>query len=31
LASSLPSGTYFYNLLDETSLIRANGKFSLTH
>jgi Secretion system C-terminal sorting domain len=31
LASSLPSGTYFYNLLDETSLIRANGKFLLTH
>jgi hypothetical protein len=31
LASSLPSGTYFYNLLDETSLIRANGKFVLTH
>jgi hypothetical protein len=29
LASSLPSGTYFYNLLDETSLIRANGKFLL--
>jgi Secretion system C-terminal sorting domain len=31
LASSLPSGTYFYNLLDETSLIRANGKFVLNH
>jgi hypothetical protein len=31
LASSLPSGTYFYNLLDETSLIRSNGKFLLTH
>jgi hypothetical protein len=31
LASSLPSGTYFYNLLDETSLIRANGKFLLNH
>jgi Secretion system C-terminal sorting domain len=31
LASSLPSGTYFYNLLDENSLIRANGKFLLTH
>ena len=29
LASSLPSGAYFYNLLDETSLIRANGKFLL--
>ncbi len=29
LASSLPSGTYFYNLLDETSLIRANGKVLL--
>jgi hypothetical protein len=29
LASSLPSGTYFYNLLDETSLIRANGQFVL--
>lgn len=31
LASSLPNGTYFYNLLDETSLIRANGKFLLQH
>jgi hypothetical protein len=31
MASSLPSGTYFYNLLDETSLIRANGKFVLNH
>jgi Secretion system C-terminal sorting domain len=31
LASSLPSGTYFYNLLDNTSLIRANGKFVLNH
>jgi hypothetical protein len=31
LASSLPSGTYFYNLLDETSLIRANGKILLNH
>ena len=31
LASSLPSGTYFYNLLDDTSLIRANGKFLLQH
>ena len=31
LASSLPSGTYFYNLLDDTSLIRANGKFLLNH
>ncbi len=29
LAPPLPSGTYFYNLLDETSLIRANGKFVL--
>jgi hypothetical protein len=27
--SALPSGTYFYNLLDETSLIRANGKVVL--
>ncbi len=27
--SALPSGTYFYNLLDETSLIRANGKVAL--
>jgi Secretion system C-terminal sorting domain len=31
LDASLPSGTYFYNLLDETSLIRANGKFLLNH
>jgi Secretion system C-terminal sorting domain len=31
LASLLPSGTYFYNLLDETSLIRANGKFVVNH
>jgi hypothetical protein len=31
LGSSLPSGTYFYNLLDETSLIRANGTFLLNH
>jgi hypothetical protein len=30
LDSALPSGTYFYNLLDETSLIRANGKVVLT-
>ncbi len=29
LSASLPSGTYFYNLLDETSLIRANGKVVL--
>jgi Secretion system C-terminal sorting domain len=29
LSSSLANGTYFYNLLDETSLIRANGKFIL--
>ena len=29
LASSLPSGTYFYNLLDKTSLIRASGNFVL--
>jgi Secretion system C-terminal sorting domain len=28
--SALPSGTYFYNLLDETSLIRANGKVVLS-
>jgi Secretion system C-terminal sorting domain len=27
--SALPSGTYFYNLLDNTSLIRANGKVVL--
>jgi Secretion system C-terminal sorting domain len=30
LDSALPSGTYFYNLLDETSLIRANGKVVLS-
>lgn len=29
LDKSLPSGTYFYNLLDNTSLIRANGKVML--
>jgi hypothetical protein len=29
LDKSLPSGTYFYNLLDNTSLIRANGKVVL--
>jgi hypothetical protein len=29
LSSSLPNGTYFYNLLDETSLIRATGKVVL--
>ena len=27
LDKSLPSGTYFVNLLDENSLIRSNGKF----
>ena len=27
LDHNLPTGTYFYNLLDETSLIRARGKF----
>ena len=27
----LSSGVYFYNLLDETSLIRAQGKFLLQH
>ncbi|MEN9612246.1 MAG: hypothetical protein RLZZ628_3060 [Bacteroidota bacterium] len=31
LSSALANGTYFYNLLDETSLIRANGKFILAH
>jgi hypothetical protein len=29
LEKSMPSGTYFYNLMDETSLIRASGKFVL--
>lgn len=27
LEKSLPSGTYFINVLDETSLIRSNGRF----
>jgi Secretion system C-terminal sorting domain len=31
LSSALANGTYFYNLLDETSLIRANGQFILAH
>lgn len=31
LNASLPNGTYFYNLLDETSLIRATGKVMLNH
>ena len=31
LDKKLPSGAYFYNLLDETSLIRANGKIVINH
>ena len=31
LDRNLPTGTYFYNLLDEHSRIRANGQFLLMH
>lgn len=31
LDKSLPSGTYFYNILDDYSLIRATGKFQFVH